>query len=367
MTQTTLPDNARVLKYQSNFYTDFIRNNRFSQYIGTDDGSPIQLVEDLTKTKGESVRLYLVNELAATLANSGIRTGYQTLKGYETPMDLRSVDLKVALSRFAVTIFESDRQFSAIDLVEARRSILQDKFKTYFRDRIISALGSFSIDGTTHYAYGDADETSIKDVWLANNSDRVFFGKNVGSFADHSADLAQLDLTDDLFNEANFKLWKDKVERANPLIRPIKVKGGEEWYVMFCGSKIFRQAQTAFATLNREAWVRAAGESNPLFTGGDLIADGVIIKKIPEIADIGTVGALSANVAPAYMVGAQALGYGVALRSKMISDTDDYGEVNGAGIKMLDCVNKLYFGSGASDRTTPKQHGISTAYFAVAT
>jgi hypothetical protein len=134
------------------------------------------------------------------------------------------------------------------------------------------------------------------------------------------------------------------------------------------GSKLFRQAQTALAQLNREAWVRAAGESNPLFTGGDLITDGLIIKKIPEIAPLaGTPGSGgSVSVAPAYMVGAQALGYGVALRSKLIEDTDDYGEVNGAGIKMLDCVNKLYFGAGAADRTTPKMNGVSVGYFAFA-
>jgi hypothetical protein len=48
----------------------------------------------------------------------------------------------------------------------------------------------------------------------------------------------------------------------------------------------------------------------------------------------------------------------------MIEDTDDYDEVNGAGIKMLDQVAKLYFGAGASDTTTPKQNGVCTGYFA---
>ena len=365
MTATVLTDNARVLKYQRDFYKDYIRDNRYSQYIGTDDGSPIQLVEDLTKGPGESVRLFLVNELGATVANSGVRTGYQTLKGYETPMNLRSIDLKVATSRFAVTIYEQDRQFSAIDLVEARRSILQDNFKTYLRDRINFAWGSISTDGVVHYNYVDASEAD-KDTWLVNNSDRVFFGNNVGSFTDHSTDISQLDTTNDIVTDANLKLWRDKVEAAAPKIRPIKVKGGEEWYVVFLGSKLFRQAQTALATLNREAWIRAAGESNPLFTGGDLITDGLIIKKIPEIGSLaGTPGASgTTSVAPAYMVGAQALGYGVALRSKMITDTDDYGEVNGAGIKMIDAMRKLYFGAGAADRTTPKMNGCSTAYFA---
>jgi hypothetical protein len=366
MAQTSVPTNARVVRYQNKFFTEFIRNNKFSKYIGTNENSPIQLVEDLTKARGESVYIYLVNQLGASVSGGGIRTGYQTLKGYETPMNIRSNKLTVGLSRFGVTVWESDRQFSAIDLLEARSSVLQDNFKTYFRDRIIAALGSMSIDGVTHYAYASADETTIKDVWLANNSDRVLFGAGVGSFADHSADITQLDTTNDIVNDANLKLMKDKAKAANPIIRPIRVRDDEEWYVVFLGTKLFRQAQTALATLNREAWIRAQGENNPLFTGGDLITDGLIIKEVPEIAPLaGTPGASGTTaVAPAYLVGAQALGYAVALRSKMIEDTDDYGEVNGAGIKMLDQVAKLYFGAGAADTTTPKQNGVVTGYFA---
>jgi hypothetical protein len=366
MSQTSVPTNARVVRYQNKFFSEFIRGNKFSKYIGTNENSPIQLVEDLQKARGESVYIYLVNQLGATAANGGIRTGYQTLKGYETPMDTRSNKLTIGLSRFAVTVWESDKQFSAIDLIEARDSVLKDNAKVYFRDRIIAALGSMSIDGNTHYAYASADETTIKDVWLANNSDRVLFGAGVGSFTDHSADITQLDTTNDIVNDANLKLLKDKAKAANPIIRPIKVRDDEEWYVVFMGTKLFRQAQTALATLNREAWVRAQGENNPLFTGGDLITDGLIIKEVPEIGSLaGTPGAGgTTSVAPAYLVGAQALGYAVALRSKMITDTDDYGEVNGAGIKMLDSVSKLYFGAGASDTTTPKQNGVVTGYFA---
>jgi hypothetical protein len=368
MGQTSVPTNARVVKYQNDFFREFIRANKFSKYIGTNENSPFQLVEDLSKAKGESVYIYLVNQLGATVANGGIRTGYQTLKGYETPMDTRSNKLTIGLSRFAVSIFESDKQFSAIDLVEARRAVLQDNFKTYFRDRIIAALGSISTDGNTHLAYADADATA-RNAWLVNNQDRVLFGQNIGSgYTVHATGVTTLDTTNDIVNDANLKLMKDLAKAANPIIRPIKVRDDEEWYVVFMGTKLFRQAQTALATLNREAWVRASGENNPLFTGGDLITDGLIIKEVPEIAPLaGTPGASGTTaVAPAYLVGAQALGYAVALRSKMIEDTDDYGEVNGAGIKMLDQVAKLYFGAGATDTTTPKQNGIVTGYFAFA-
>lgn len=367
MTQTVIPTNDRVIRFQNKFFKDYIRNNRFAKVIGADENSPIQLVMDLTKTKGQDVMMFLVNELGATVAGGGIRTGYQTLKGYETNMNIRSYKLTVELSRFAVTTWESDEQFSAIDLIEAKDMVLQDNFKTYLRDRVISAMGSISTDGYTHVAYGSAIEAD-KDTWLVNNQDRIIFGQNLGSgYTVHATGVTTCDTTNDILNEANLRLLKDQAKAASPKIRPIKIREDEEWFVVYTGTKNFRNAQTALASINREAWVRAQGENNPLFTGGDLIYDGMVIKEIPEITQLaGTPGASATTaVAPAYLVGAQALGYGVALKSKMIQDKDDYGEVKGAGIKMLDKVAKVYFGAGASDTTTPKQNGIVTGYYAV--
>lgn len=359
MALTTVPTNARVKIFQNKFWREYIRGNRFSKVMGTDENSPIQLVEDLTKKKGESVTMYLVNRLTG----AG-RTGYQTLKGYEEPVDIRSFTLKVALTRHAVTHWKTDEQFSAIDLVESKNAVLQDWFKENVRDRIILALGSISTDGSTHQAYASASEAD-KDTWAANNSDRIVFGAAAFN-ADHSAGLTQLDTTADIITDANLKILKDAAKAASPKIRPIKIREDEEWYLVYMGTKLFRQAQTALATLNREAWVRAQGENNPLFTGGDLISDGLVIKEIPEIGALpGTPGSGGTTaVAPAYLVGAQALGYGIALRSKVISQEDDYEEVQGAGIKMLDVINKAYFGAGADDTTTPKQNGVVTGYYA---
>jgi hypothetical protein len=363
MALTAVPTNARVIRYQNKFYREYIRANRFAKMIGTDENSPIQLNEDLKKQRGEQTTFYLVNRLTA----AG-RTGYQTLKGYEEPADIRSFRVTIGLTRHAVTHWVTDEQFSAIDLVEAKDVILKDWFKEYFRDRVITALGSISTDGATHLAYADADATA-RNAWLVNNQDRVIFGANLGSgYTVHATGITTLDTTADIITEANLKLLKDQAKTASPKIRPIKLKDEEEWFVVLMGSKLFRQAQTALATLNREAWVRAQGDNNPLFTGGDLIYDGMIIKEVPEIVQVaGTPGASATTaVAPAYLVGAQALAYAVALRSKMISQEDDYEEVQGAGIKMLDVVAKMYFGAGASDTTTPKQNGVVTGYYAVA-
>lgn len=359
MAETTVPTNSRVVRWERDFYREYIRGNRFSKAMGANESAPIQLNEDLTRNVGEYINFELVNRLTA----SGV-TGTNTLEGNEEALGQRNFRVQVDRTRHAVVHDRLHEQFSAIDLVSAKKAVLMDWFKENVRDRIITALGSFSIDGTTHYAYADADETTIKDVWLANNSDRVVTGEYTAAFTDHSGNLAELDATNDILDTDALKRMKDKAKAASPKIRPIKTGDDEEWYIVYASTPLFRQAQTSLATINQNAWERARGESNPLFTGGDLIYDGLIIKEVPEIAAIGAVGALSAAVSVCYLVGAQAIAYAVATRSKMIENVRDYGAKKGAGVEMVDAIRKFYFGTGVSDAATPKQHGVVTGYFA---
>lgn len=370
MAVTSVPTNTRVIKWERSFFKEYIRANRFSKYMGSDESSPIQINEDLTKTIGEQMNFTLVNRLVgnqntATGAVSGVVsgiTGYNTLEGNEEALGLRNFRVRVDRTRWAVVHDGLDEQFSAIDLVEGKRSVLMDWFKENIRDRVILQLGSISTDGSTHQAYASASETD-KDTWAANNSDRIVFGASAFN-ADHSAGLLQVDTTADTLTKANLQILKDAAKTANPKIRPIKVNDEEEWYVVFTGTKNFRVLQNDLATLNQAALSATNARDNPLYTSGDLVYDGLIIREVPEIGGLGTVGASSAAVMPAYLCGAQAIAYAIAQRSKMISQERDYGAKKGAGSQMIDAVAKMYFGAGATDTTTPKQNGVVTGYYA---
>lgn len=362
MAETAVPTNSRVIKWQRDFWREYIRANRFSKAMGADESAPIQLVEDLEKSVGETVNIELVNRLAG----AGV-TGTNTLEGNEEALGQRNFRLTVNRTRHAVVHDRLHEQFSAIDLIEAKRAVLMDWFKESVRDRIVTALGSFSSDGSSHTAYESAGST-LRNAWLVNNQDRVIFGANTGSgYTVHATGITTLDTTADIWTVPNAALAKDLAKAASPKIRPIRVKDDEEWYLWYMPTKVFRQAQTALATINQNAWERARGESNPLFTGGDLIYDGIIIKEIPEIGQIsGTPGASATTaVCQTFLVGAQAVGYAIATRSRMIENVRDYGAKKGAGIEMVDAINKIYFGSGAADTDAPKQNGVVTAYYAV--
>jgi hypothetical protein len=113
---------------------------------------------------------------------------------------------------------------------------------------------------------------------------------------------------------------------------------------------------------NRDAMER--GRDNPLFTGGDLLWDGIIVKELEDIAVLSGVGASSANVAPVYLTGAQAVGVGWAKRTKSVTEVFDYGDKFGVAIEEIRGIAKLTFGSGSSDTADLKDHGLVTGFFA---
>jgi hypothetical protein len=165
---------------------------------------------------------------------------------------------------------------------------------------------------------------------------------------------------------------KRMAQAASPKIKPVYVKEmDQEWYVAFVPSQAMRDLTednptTNVLTLaNRDARVR--GVDNPLFTGDSLVWDGIIIREIPEIATVSSViASVGVVIQPVYLCGAQAVGMAWAQRTKSTTDTDDYEFLHGVGVQEIRKIEKLRFGTGASDTTTPKDHGIVTAFVAAA-
>lgn len=355
MALTTARTGLTPQQWDDQFFAAYVRENRFKRYMGTDENSIIHLKEELTKKKGDRITFALVNELT----DAGV-TGNQTLEGNEEALDSRSHALTVAPLRHAVAITEWDEQKSAIDLRNAGKMMLKMWAMTKMRDAIITALGS--INGTAYASASEAD----KDAWLVDNADRVLFGaaKSNNASNDHSAALANIDNTSDKLTPDVISLAKRMAQTASPKIRPIRLSEDEEWYVMFCNSQAFRDlsADSTMRQANRDA--RQRGMDNPLFTGGSLVWDGVIIREIPEIAVLSGVGSGGIDVAPNYLVGAQAIGVGWAQRTRSTTQVDDYGFRHGVGISEIRGIEKLLFGSGAGDTDDKKQHGVVTVYTA---
>jgi N4-gp56 family major capsid protein len=340
MAFTTVNSANVAEQWDADFFKQYVRANRFKRYMGTTENSVIQVKEDLTKKAGDGITLSLVTKLSG----AG-QTGNGLLEGNEEALGNYGHKIEVATRRHGVAVTDNDQQFTEIGLREAAKEMLKLWAMEKLRDDFLTALGSKA--GT---AYGSASE-GTKDTWVAANSDRVLFGTGVGSFTDHSADLLLVTSSMTL-SKAIVSKAKGKAETASPIIRPVVVGEDEENYVMFCGSGAFRDLKADMETANRDGMER--GKNNPLFRDGDLLWDGVVIRKVPEIAAIGTVGASSARVEPYYLCGAQALGLAWAQRTKSTTDVRDYGFVKGVGIHEMLGVEKLIYNG--------KDHGLLTGY-----
>lgn len=345
MALTTVTTNLVESVWDNDFFTSYVRKNRFNRYMGSGSNSVIQLKEQLGKQAGDTITLALIAELSG----AGV-TGDGLLEGNEEALSQYDCPITVSTLRNGVAVTMNQEQFTGIDLRNAAKEQLRAWAMKKLRTDIINALGS--INGTT---YGSAAEAT-KDAWLAANSDRVIFGDgSVGGYTDHSADLA-LVTSGMTLDRQLVSLMKATAETASPIIRPTVVGEDSENYVLFCGADTFRDLKADLDTVHQNAQVR--GSSNPLFQDGDLEYDGVVIRKIQEIGTLGTVGATSARVSPIYLCGAQALGVAWAQRTKSATETRDYGFVHGVAIHEMRGVKKLQFND--------KDHGVLTAYVGAA-
>ena len=354
MTDTTAAAGLTVSQWDDKFFKEYLAQNRFKSYMGTSENSIIQVKEDLTKKRGDSIHYALVNKLAG----AGV-TGSTSLEGSEEAMESRSHALTVDKLRNAVRVSEMEEQKSAIGLRNAGKFVLKDWIMEKTRDGIIDAFAS--INGT---AYGSVSEAN-KDIWLVDNADRVLFGaaKSNNAANDHSASLLNIDTTNDKLTAGGVSLMKRIALTADPKIRPIMTTEDERWYVMFANSLSFRDLKedTTITQAQREALAR--GKSNPLFSGGDLMYDGVIIKEIEDIGILSGVGAAASDVGPVYLCGAQAVGLGWAKRTTSKTEEFDYGDKHGIAIEEIRGIEKLTFGSGAADTDDLKDHGMVTGFF----
>ena len=353
MALTTARAGLTPQQWDDKFFMEYVRENRFKRYMGTDENAIIQVKEDLTVKKGDKITFAAVNKLTG----AGV-TGNTTLEGNEEELDTRSMAVTVAPLRHAVAVTNWDEQKSVIELRDAAKMSLKVWAMEKMKTAIITALGS--INGV---AYADASEAQ-KDAWLVDNADRVLFGatKSNASSNDHSTSLANIDNTADKLTPAAISLMKRIAQAASPAIRPIRLNEDEEWFVLFAGPQAFRDLanDSTMTQANRDARARGV-ETNPLFTGGSLVWDGVIIREIPEIAAVSN-GTIDCN--PCYLVGAQAIGVGYAQRTKTTTQVTDYGYRNGVGVQEMRGIEKLLFGSGAGDTDDLKQHGVVTGWFA---
>jgi N4-gp56 family major capsid protein len=361
MNVTSARPGLTPVQWSSDFFVEYIRGNQFTPYFGTTIDAMIQLRTDLTREPGDSV----VFPTVRSLVGAGV-TGNAVLEGNEEILNARSLKVPVGVIRHAVAVSQWDEQKSVIDLLNAARQVLKNWAMNKLRADIILSLGAVTADGDVQISYAAATAAQ-RNTWLVNNSDRVLFGasksNNTGVYA---TSLTNIDNTADKLTAAQITLAKRIARTASPKIRPIRVNDDEEWYVMFCPSMVYRDLMLDPVIINALQYAWNRGSDNPLFTAGDILYDGVIIREIPELPTIPDVGAgATVDAGASYLCGAQALGIAWAQRTKAITNERDYGFFSGVGVQEIRGVAKLRFGVDPTvDQTKPVDNGVVTVWSA---
>ena len=347
--------------WDSEFFTEYVRKNQFARYMGTTMGAMIQVREDLTRKAGDTVVFPTVRRLIG----AGV-TGNVVLEGNEEILNARSLNLSVTAFRHAVAVSDWDEQKSVIDLREAAREALMVWELEKMRNDIITSLEAMTADGNVQVSYAAAT-AGQRNTWMVNNADRVLFGASKSNAVSgvHATALLTVDNTADKMSAAILTLAKRIARTASPRIRPISVNDDEEWFVCFMPSLPFRDLMQDPVIINTLQYAWDRGRDNPLFTAGDILYNGIIVREVPEMPVIAGAGAGGIDVAASCLCGAQALGVAWAQRMKSTTNTRDYGYMHGVGIQEMRGIGKLRWGVDPTvDTTKPVDAGIVTIYTA---
>jgi hypothetical protein len=381
--QSTVSSGNQVTDFQKKTNKEYVRDGRFGPYIGASENAIIQTNKNIRK---KSI------PLIGKLKGQGVR-GSSQLVGNEEALSNYDFTFEPTHIRNGVLVDNEENEKSEFDLYSEAKGQLQPWLMETKRDQIIQALGAVEANGT-YYNYGGSEASGAKgssaasaaniDTWQAANTDRVLYGsaKSNLTSGDHTTSLGTIDTTNDKLTPAVISLLKRMAQQANPLIRPVMMKGDEPYFVYFTGMYGFRDLRDSTVMQNalREAMPRM--KENTLFSGGDLYWDGVIIKEVPDfdkfidesngdglwdgvwganaVGDsLLTGGASSSRVGFGALCGAQAVCFGRGKNASFAKrKEDDYGHANGVAITAKHDIKKTFYNG--------KQHGMITHFYSAA-
>jgi Protein of unknown function (DUF4043) len=374
MAVTTVSVNNKLIVFRKEVTREYIRQNLFAPYIGAELTAIIRVINDLKKG-GEQINIPLI----ARLKGQPIATG--TLVGNEEQIDNYGDRMWIDWARNAVKIPKSEEQKSSIDLFGMARPLLEDWGKELHRDEIIDTFYAIPLASSAPVGLGstngqrvngalfDASTAAQRNTWVSDNADRVLFGGAVGNYSATFLTAAGNVTTAMTLSAAMILKMKRLAKKANPRIRPYKLKNGREYFILFVGSNAFRDLQndTTIITANTQARPREGEglDKNPLFQDGDLIYNGIIAREVPEMdvrlpTSYLTLGASAGQIAPVFLCGQSAMAWAWGrMPVPTFLKEDDYQFFRGVGVMMAYGMKKI---AKANPTNNYKEWGVFTGF-----
>lgn len=348
MAETILNGNLAERRWLSDEYvTPYLRQSGFDRYMGSGTDAIIRLLRGTDIGNGAKS---VVMPLVGLLRGEGV-SGSQVLEGNEEDMDTYADEIRVNYRRNGVKVPKSESYKTALDLLRVARPRLRDwAANIVLKKGLIQQIQGIVVpgvtvtegDGSTYQGpdsvipYSQATAAQ-RNTFVVNNSDRILFGADIANASSGvmATALATIDNTNDKLTPALISKAKRIAQATATIdatvtnnvspITPYTTRDGEEWFVMFVHPRAMRDLRNdpTMTQANREAMER--GKDNPLFRGGDLLWDGVIIREIFDLELIAGAGASGIDVAHNFLAGQSALAVAYGEEPRIITDRDqDY-------------------------------------------
>jgi hypothetical protein len=360
--------NNELIKFRRQVISDFLRRSRFDPFMGTTSSSVIVRMADL-EADGKEINIPLVNQL------SGAGVGAGTLRGNEEMMDSYGFPIWADWARNAVANNRAVNKESSFNVRSTARDLLRGWSRRVVRDDLVDsllAIPTSAIQANRLVTPGNrvngvrwnSSTAAQKNSWTTANYDRILFGSKIGNYsstwatgvgncvvATDKMSAAVGSLAKSLAKQSGVTPGNPGVYNGRPKITPWEIEElDEEMYVCFLGDRAFQSLQqdATMYQANRDARARESGpatQTNPIFTGGALLYDGILYKNIPEITQrliqLGAGGA-GVDIEPYFLCGQAALAYAMGQLPRPTTLEDgDYEFVTGLGIETQYGVGKI--------------------------
>lgn len=369
MAETRVQPGLSPTIWDDKFSVEFFQNNPFSAYAGTGTDNPIVMKEDFKSAHGNGITFEFITNL-----ERGSIKGYQPLRGHEDRLGEFGDRVFWTMRKKGISLHELDVDLAAIDLRKAAKGNLKTWADEDVKYEVIARLQDVGIG--LNVPLSDASGADV-NAWQAANADRIFYGGGRSNYVPgaHSTSLANITAAGGRFTRASCSMLKRMALTARPRITPVQVSESDNrrMYVAFVHPFIMRDIIADLSSI--ESAVRIISKNEGLFLGGDRDWDGVIIHELDEAPVYPGVGSGGIDVAPVFLLGAEALAWAIKSRYSSREQLDDYQQVEGlamigkwgikkAGYTIGDPSRTVTANDGTKTNIIGKQRGMVSGFFA---
>lgn len=310
------------------------------KFVGKGKSNIIVELDELTKSAGDRIRINFQYLLSARG-----RIGNEVLEGNEEAPVFYTDNIVIDQQRNAVRVYDT---IDSQRVVYNVRRDARDQLSDWFADRLDAA---FLNQAVGNVAETDAAYTGLQACVAPSTNNKMYPGAATSAATLTTSDTFSLDLVDAAITRA--KVLHDVYNQ--PLIRPIKMKGGE-YYVMILHPFQVESMRTDTSTgmwldIHRAAMQGGEVSGNPIFDGSLGVYNRVIFfedSRIPLANDTTTA---VANTRSAVLLGAGALhmAYGRVggrkERYNWVEETFDFRNEHGISASLIYGMKKTVFNS----------------------